>query len=149
MIERTQDAVRINAIANHPAVYSWVAGPARGAPIDAAGVVNDPNNIILLGEHGFACFKPVCPHAYEMHAAVLPPGRGRWAYRSAQEAIAWIWENTPAVVLVAALPRENKRAARMAERLGFLFHHTTPAIFPLLDAIVPLDVYALQIKGTA
>ena len=80
ILHRSFDAERVNAIVNHPEVRPLAGGDGKSW-IDMTKAVGDPQNYTLLGPHGGFCFVWTAPDTYEVHAFILPEGRGKAAYR--------------------------------------------------------------------
>ncbi len=76
---RSFDARRINNLVNHPTIRPYCGGNPN-AWLNLTAAVIDLKNYFLLGQHGGFCFCWSAPNTYEIHAFVLPEGRGKWAY---------------------------------------------------------------------
>lgn len=88
-ISRHLDAERLNEIANHPDVRPTCGGDGKSL-LDFTAFVADPKNHALVWDQGAFLFCWSAPQTYEVHIMVLPEGRGRDAYRMAQEGIDYI-----------------------------------------------------------
>jgi len=55
---------------------------------------------------------------WEVHTCLLPHARGK-AVEIGREALAWVWENTPALRIVTQVPSFNPLALRLAKKCGF------------------------------
>jgi len=80
ILHRSFDAERVNEIVNHPEVRPLAGGDGKSW-IDMTRVVTDQQCYTLLGPHGGFCFTWTAPQTYEVHAFILPAGRGKAAYR--------------------------------------------------------------------
>lgn len=116
-ISRHCDAARLNEIANHPDVRPSCGGDGKSA-LDFGLFISNPDNHALLWEHGAFLLHWSAPQTYEIHIMVLPEGRGRDAYRMAQEGIDY------AVALGA-----DRLWARVAKDADGLRHYTAQAGF--------------------
>jgi hypothetical protein len=116
LTEQVFDAVRVNAVCNHPDVLPGLS-LGRGE-VDVSGLVADRRNLFFLGEHGGALFHRTGPGVYAAHDFFLPSGRGNWALRASREMLAHVFAGG-ARLIWAETPVEN-RACRMFNRwLGF------------------------------
>lgn len=86
MIERSFDADRINELVNHPTIRPYVGGDGK-SHLDLTATVTNLQNYWLLGPHGGFGYIWTAPDTYEIHTFILPEGRGREAYRLAQESL--------------------------------------------------------------
>ena len=78
MLERCYDVSLINLAANHPDVRPFL-GPASLGELDFQDAVSEEKNLFLMGEYGGFALAWCAPTVYEVHAFVLPKGRGKWA----------------------------------------------------------------------
>lgn len=83
---------------------------AFGAPLDQEKFVSNPDNIVLLGEHGAMLYGMTKPGVYSVLSAVKPQGAGEWAVEFGRATAEWMFANTDAVRLWATVTEENKRA---------------------------------------
>jgi hypothetical protein len=88
-LERTFDADRLNALANHPAVRPTCGGDGE-SPIDLTPFVNDRHNHAVAWNNGAFLFGWSAPQTYEVHIMVRPEGRGSAAYQMAPFGIAYM-----------------------------------------------------------
>lgn len=86
---RYRDAARLNALVNHPSVRQTCGGDGASYLDMSPFVANDKNHAFVW-EHGAFLFAWSAPQTYEVHAVVLPEGRGRNAYRMARKGISYI-----------------------------------------------------------
>lgn len=92
MMRRCFDAVRINALVNDPSIRPFVGGDGS-SHVDLTAVVEDRQNIFLLGAHGGFAFTWSAPRTYEVHTFILPEGRGPEALELALTARGWMEEH--------------------------------------------------------
>jgi RimJ/RimL family protein N-acetyltransferase len=134
----------LNRVANDPSVFSWVAGPLA-PPLDLRPVTDNEANLVLVGEHGFCVFAPTDDAIYEMHCAVLPEGRGRWALRAARQAITLAFRHiVRCTVIVAYIPASNRPARHLISALGFQRLRVMPTAWPIAGRLDDLHLYVLQ-----
>lgn len=74
-IGRSFDADRLNHIVNHSSVRPHVGGDPS-VYLDLSHLIANRDNYALLGEHGGFFFTWTAPGTYEIHAFILPEGRG-------------------------------------------------------------------------
>lgn len=116
-VERTFDAARVNAIANHPDVHPGLS-LGEGA-LDVSALIGDPHNIFYLGEFGGAALIETAPHEFEAHDFILPEGRGAWALQACKAILSRMFAEHGAKRVYAVTPAEH-RACRLFNRLlGF------------------------------
>src|SRR5882724_9813525 len=77
-VVRSFDAADINPILNDPSILPSVTIPGIEV-IDAAPIVADPRNVLLMAEGGGILFIADEPAIYEVHTNFLPKFRGRHA----------------------------------------------------------------------
>jgi hypothetical protein len=136
------DARYFNSIGNDPAVIDWIAGPLQ-PPLDLSPVFDDPHNVCLIAQHGFAIFHQCCRGVFELHGAVVPQGRGRWALNALANALDFMFQREAAVVIVAGIPADNRSARGIVGTIGFRLMHVLPDVWPTATGRVPMYVYAL------
>ncbi len=108
-IERVLSPEPINAVMNHPDVRPWVTRPGDGA-LDLTPVVADRRNVVLMGEHGGSAIHWLMGGLYEVHTAILPDGRGKWALDFAHAASKWMFTHTDATEITTKVPVSNRAA---------------------------------------
>ena len=87
--------------------------------IDLAPLLADHRNILILGDYGFALLLWSAPGVYDVHDAVLPEGRGKWALAAGKLVLDYAFDAYGARLVWTSTPVEN-RASRMFNRmLGF------------------------------
>lgn len=121
MLSRATDATFINAVVNDPSVRPYVYGPP--GPLDLTPIISNPNNFVLTGKHGGMVMIEVMPHVFELHAQVLPDGRGLWAQTMADQSVAWLFMHTRANEIIVRIPVNNVPALMMARACGAIAEH--------------------------
>lgn len=116
MIQRATDATFINAVLNHPSVRPHVHG--KPGPLDMTAAIQDPNNLVLTGEHGGMILVQHIPGCWEIHTQVLPEGRGRWALEMAQSCMDWLFSKTNATDIFTRIPAGNIAAEALTRACG-------------------------------
>lgn len=140
-MRRCFDADYINRIANDPSIYPWVRGPVDG-PIDVSPIINNENNIAMMGEHGGVVFLFVSVGVYDGHSLVLPSGRGRWVLKAARESLNWIFTHYAKEVLMT-VPEGNVAVRALVKCLKAKFKYREEAIWWRDGKKVPADIYSL------
>ncbi len=104
MIERCKDFRRIHKIFD---------GPINIGGIYLVEVLDGKD----LGAWGFYRIDD----GFEVHVTLAPECRGHDAAQSARAAFGWIWKNTDAPVIYAAIPFDKKAVMMLANVVGFKF----------------------------
>lgn len=144
---RADDVARANEIVNDPAVLPTIKAHLT-PPLDMAGILSEPVNILLLGEHGLMFFTPVeGTSIYDAHTAVLTGGRGEWALTFVQACLHWIFTRTSAVEIVTRCPHiENHKATvAICHAVAATLEGTIADGYPHNGVTVPADVYSLRL----
>lgn len=144
-IRRHTDATLLNQIANDDSVRPWICGQIEGK-LDLTALVSDPNNYLLMGEHGGVFYHCLQPGLYEAHTQVLPEGRGRWTVAMVKKSLHWMFTKTDAVELLTRVPEGNTPALALTKRIGGEFEFTRPAGWFMNGRLVPTDIYSLNIQ---
>lgn len=142
---RAIDAIRVNEIVNHPEVYPWIKG-AHTEPLDLTGVIENKNNVALVGEHGCIIFIKHQAGIYECHTNVLPSGRGKWVVDYGMGVLDWMFTKTDCYEILTKCPRNNVLSALAARKCGFTLDFPTRPIWPVGEALVPVDVYSIRVQ---
>lgn len=145
-ITRHHDAKFLNEVVNHPKVRPWVCGPNIEA-LDMTAIINDPNNILLMGEYGGVFFHFLQPGLYEAHTQVLPEGRGRWTIEMVKKSLHYIFTRTDAVEIMTRVPAGNIPALALTKRIGGVFQFTRPNAWFSLGVPSPADIYSLNVQN--
>lgn len=142
MIERQSSAVLVNEIINHPSIHPWVCGPIKG-PLDVTESIEDGSYTALFGEHGGFLFWKMGGGIYDAHSAVLPEGRGKWAIRSAHEALRWMFEKEDAQEIMMTVPKGNIAVRALVRVLKAKFRGTIESGWWRDGRAIPCDVYSI------
>jgi hypothetical protein len=118
IVSRTYDAVRVNALVNHPSVRPFVGGDGV-SELDLTDAVADRRNIFLAGEHGGFAFSWSAPRTYEVHTFILPEGRGEWSRAFAMAARNWMQDHE-ATHLWTRVPADAENIRAFTEDAGFV-----------------------------
>ena len=129
-LRRGTDFVWLNWLLNHPLINPWIGG--NGSSVDAS-VVDKPN-IILEAEYGAFWFIELSPGVWDAHTQFLPDSVN--TYELGIEAIEYIRAQPGYKKITTQGPRDNPRAIRFLEKLGFKYTHTHGELHGL-----PLDHY--------
>lgn len=141
-IERATDAAFINYVANEPSVHPHLL--AGGQAIDYTPVVNDANNVVLVGSHGGMVFHKCMPGIFEVHTQALPEGRGRWTLEMAHSCLMWMFTRTDAIEIFTRVPHGNEPARTLTLNVGgVLEQHVS---IPIHGDDVTFGVYRLRIE---
>lgn len=145
MLIRTHDAGEVNRILNHPAVRPFVADETDGV-LDISERVSNQNNVTLIGEYGaFVCIKYDIG-IYEVHTAILPDGRGRWAMDFARDGALYMFTATDCVEILTRVPMGHVAAKALTEAMGFRPLFTTPPECRFRGELVPCHIYTLSLQ---
>jgi len=118
LISRTFDVERINRVLRDPSVLAS-ASIGQEVPEDISDFVENEKNVCLFTEHGgFMCFQ-FQPGWFDVHAAFLPEGRGKYALAAFRQAISELFSRHDARCLVAFIPDTNPAAGQLARWVGF------------------------------
>lgn len=74
--ETLTDAAHLNALVNHPSVRPTCGGDGK-SQLDLTPVLANKKNHVFAWDHGAFLFVWTAPQTYEVHAMILPEGRGR------------------------------------------------------------------------
>lgn len=125
-IWRDTDAGALNQLLNEPEVRPWVADAAEGV-LDVSRQAADPNNVLLMGEHGGCMFFKLMPGIYELHTQVRPEGKGAWLKMFGAAAAHWMFTRTDAYEVLTRIPTSHAAAVGAARMMGFRHEFTRPA----------------------
>lgn len=145
-VRRSFDATEINAIFNDPAVLPLITVPGIDT-IDAAALVSDHRNVLLMADGGGIMFIADEPCIYEVHTAFLPKFRGRHAIRASLEAYRWMFTHTDCVTLQTRIPAFNKPAALAAHMVGFELAFERAKVWPTAAEPADMRFYELHYPG--
>ena len=77
---------------NHPAVRPYAGLPDAG-DLDFTPLVDCPEHVFLVGEHGGFMLLWSAPGVCELHVFLLPEGRGKWGFDTQAEVIDYASEH--------------------------------------------------------
>ena len=146
MIKRHFTAHSLNVVVNDPSIFPWVRGSLTER-LDLTPVVEDHNNVLLMGEYGGVLFTQNQPGVYEAHTQVLPAGRGEWCLKMVQEALEWMFTRTDCVDIITRVPKGNIPARALARSIHGKFEFRMENGWTLNGKVVPADIFSLQIQG--
>ncbi len=144
-VTRSFDAKRLNEIVNDPAVYPWVRGPVEGT-IDLTFAVENPANVLLVGEHGAMLLIQLQQGLFEAHTQVLPIGRGQWAADFAKACVFWMFTRTACFELMTRCPHGNLGARALARCVGGKKLFTNPRGWTKDGKTIPADIFGITIQ---
>ena len=144
-VTRQFDAKRLNEIINDPSVLPWVRGGVDG-PIDMTFAVQNPANILLVGEHGAMLLIQLQPGLFECHTQVLPVGRGQWAVDFANSCVFWTFTRSQCFELVTKCPHGNLPARALARCVGGKKLFTNPRGWTKDGKTIPADIFGITIQ---
>jgi len=145
MIERHHDAIRLNAVLNHPAVRPWVANDNAGV-LDLTATAADPQHYVLLGEHGGCVFIRIEPGVYEVHTQVLPEGRGGWTRQVTEACVRYMFCRTDAYEIVTRVPGGHLAAKTAAEAQGMRLEFERAHGVVFRNHLVGVRIYSFRIQ---
>lgn len=146
VVERYLTADRLNAIVNDPSIYPWVRGNYEGV-LDFTPLVADPNNLLVMGEHGGVFFIQGLQGLYEAHTQILPAGRGKWAVECVRACLTYLFTRTNAVEAVTRVPHGNIAAKALVRSIaGVVREFTNQNGWVRDNKSIPADIYALRIQ---
>ena len=144
-VTRQFDAKRLNEIVNDPAVLPWVRGGVDG-PLDLTFAVENPGNVLLVGEHGAMLLIQLQPGLFEAHTQVLPIGRGEWAVNFAKACVFWMFTRTTCFELMTKCPHGNLGARALAKCVGGKKLFTNPRGWSKDGKTIPADIFGITIQ---
>jgi hypothetical protein len=145
MLTRDRDAKHLNEVVNHPSVLPFVKGTAE-PPLDFSEVVNDPSNVLLMGEHGGVLFQQHQQGLYEGHVQVLPSGHGTWAIDMLRAALHWMFCRTEAVEIVARSPKGFRSSRTLIKSVGGKYQFTVKDSWAFQGRVISTDIFSLPIQ---
>jgi len=139
-IERATSAGFANRVLNDPAVRSDIADPKSGQ-IDVSAIIDSPTHLILQAQYGILFFARVFEGIWEVHAAILPEGRGEWAIEFCREAQIEMFCGTDCVEILTRIPMPHKASEALVVRSGFVPRWKRPSCV-WREKSVPYRVWA-------
>lgn len=131
--KRTHNMKVVHAIITDPEIYPYSTDDGCPPP-EEFHPINNLEALYMVISIGFRVaglwiFTPSNHFAYEVHAAILPWARGRFAVQSAKEMCAWIWENTTCERIWTSTPAFNERALWLVRQAGMVEFGRNPRSF--------------------
>jgi len=116
-VYRTIDVDAISNILNHPKVFNFITDDR--SPDFFTPIVN-PQIIYLIDDkkQGVVRIDPMNGIMCSVHIATLPDMWGN-AVNFVKECLAWGWQNTTYMKVIAIIPEFNKHTISLATRSGF------------------------------
>lgn len=148
MIEVQTSAAFANQVLNHPTVRPDVADPGDGT-IDVSSIVTNPAHRVLGGEHGITVWLKYYDGCWEVHTAILPEGRGKWAREFAEASLRHMFAATDCVEAITRVPQGHVAAKALTLACGFHEHFVTPAECRFRGEKVPAVIYILSLQDWA
>jgi len=148
MIEIQKSAEFANSVLNHPVVRPDVADPTEG-PIDISQVVANPAHRVLGGAHGVTVWLKYFDGCWEVHTAILPEGRGKWAREFAEASLHHMFTATDCVEAITRVPQGHVAARTLTLSCGFHEHFVTPPECPFRGGKVPATIFILSLQDWA
>lgn len=147
-IGRERHAARINKVVNDPSIFEWVRGSHKG-PLDLAPVIANPNNILLMGQHGGILFVQLQPGLYEAHTQVMPEGRGKWTLAMTKAALHWMFTRSDCFEVMSRCPQGNLAARALIRRVAGQLSFVNPNGWVRDDKPIPAEVFSWTIQNWA
>lgn len=145
MIARSTDTDWLNRLFNHAEIRPWVAESADG-DIDLSKVVGNGQNIALTGEFGATVFLKIDIGMYEVHTAILPEGRGKWAKQFAEQALIWMFCGSDCAEVLTRVPARHPAAQALTRAVGFSEQFTVPDQVMFRGEPSAVTVYSLTLQ---
>lgn len=143
IVTRSFDAADINPIINHPEILPSITVPGIDH-LDAAPLLADPRNVLLMAEGGGVLFCQIEPGIYEVHTNFLPEHRGRNAIRSSLAAYRWMFTHSDCMVLHTRVPAFNEAAEKFCGIVGATKEFERKSAWPTKDGAVDLSFWSLR-----
>lgn len=144
-VSRATSADQINGLINHPNIRPWVANTADGV-LNMSSTVANPNNHLVMGEHGGIMFGQIMTGVYEAHTVVAPHARGRWTRGMIQSALHYMFTATDAYEITTRIPRGHPAAMAAALGAGMRMEFTIPDGVMFRDRVCDLHVLSFRIQ---
>ena len=121
-LERTLDLELVRQIMTHAALYPFLADDFYPASEDFRPNATASIWYLLVfdGDELLGLFMshPINALAWEVHVALYPVAWGRRARAAGKAFLSWLWQMTPARVVVGFVPTSNPLAVGYAKGLG-------------------------------
>lgn len=143
-LHRETDASRINALLNQPEIRPWIAN--GDSAVDVSAQVANPDNILLMGEHGGCMFFKLQEGIYEVHTQVSASARGEWTDQLTQACAYWMFMRTTAWDVLTRVPEGHVAARAAAIRRGMRFEFTRPQECVFKNEKVDVHIYSIRLQ---
>jgi hypothetical protein len=144
-VERIFDADRLNEVLNDPEVRPDVADLTLGN-LDVRGSVENPDNVLLMGEHGGVMFFKIMAGCYECHSQVRKSGRGQWAIDMVLACARHMFTKTDCFEITTRIPREHLGARGLAIKAGMSHEFSVDDGCVWRGQKMPMDIYSFRIQ---
>lgn len=124
-LKRCADSNLVNDLANDPAIRPFIGGDIT-QPLDLTAAVENPLNIVLMGDHGGFLMAWSAPGVFEVHTMIRPEGRGVWAAEAAALARDSMFDIYGATQLWTRVEEGADNVLAYAERGGMKRWGTAP-----------------------
>ncbi len=145
MLRRTKDEQEVHEILNHPDNVEYVTVGNQDR-IDLTNDIKNDKNIVLMDDFGLFFFHCIDDGIYECHPCFLKEGRGKHAFKSAKEAIEYMFLNTTCIEIYACSPKPYKHARLLASHSGLRHVDTLEKHFEKKGEKHDVDVFSINYK---
>ena len=142
-LRRSFDAADINPILNDPDVFPFISVPGIER-IDAAPLLENTQNILLMADGGGVLFVFKDPTRYEVHTNFLKAYRGAYAVKASLDAYHWMFTHTDCLELWTQVPEFNKAATRFCDLVGATLEFKRTNIWPTHEGNVDLQFWSMK-----
>jgi RimJ/RimL family protein N-acetyltransferase len=143
-IERQTNAKRINEVINDPNVRPWVADLGVGI-LDITANVENPRNILLMGEHGGCFFFWLGLGIYEVHTQVLPSAPPHWTRELTSACAHYMFTKTNAWEIMTRVPQGHIAARAAALTQGMKHEFTRPKECYFRGELVDVNIHSFRL----
>lgn len=144
-VERQNTAEVINRVVNDPTVRPYVADVSEGT-LDLTVNVTNPDNVMLMGEWGGCLFLRLMPCLYEVHTAILEPGRGAWSKEFLWSVGLFMFTRTNAVEIVTRVPKTHLGAKQASISAGMKYAWTEKNGCKFTGQVMDVDIYSATVQ---
>jgi len=117
------DLEMVDAILRHPSIYKMISddGSPESNGYSARNYLESEHiYYLLIGDSALFMLHPLNSVCYQVHASVLPEGRGAAAVTACMSGVRWMWENSPAQKIIGIFPESNRKAYALCKRVGMV-----------------------------
>lgn len=136
---------RINAVLNDPHVRPDIAESVSGV-VDIAAAVENPQNVLLMGEFGGCFFVKLFGGIFEVHTQTTTQGRGAWVADFARAAGDWMYTQTDAFEIVTRIPAHHRAAKALAIHAGMRYEFTEPMGCTWREEKQDIECYSFRLQ---